>query len=70
MQLKETLNRLHRSPTEKMLGGVCGGIGETTGTPAWVWRAAFLFTVWVFGSGILLYVILWMVMPDYDPTQR
>jgi phage shock protein PspC (stress-responsive transcriptional regulator) len=43
MNLKQTLNSLHRSKYDRMLGGVCAGFGESAETPAWVWRAGFLY---------------------------
>jgi phage shock protein C len=69
MDFKQTLNHLHRCKTDAWVGGVCAGIGETTETPAWVWRAGFLFTVSFLGTGILLYLILWLVMPESDRSR-
>lgn len=66
MDFKDILKRLHRSSQGKMLGGVCAGIGETTDTPGWVWRALFLFTALSFGIGVIPYIVLWIVMP-LDP---
>ncbi len=63
MNLKETLNRLHRSKRDQVFGGVCGGVAETTDTPAWMWRAATLFLALWFGAGALVYLILWVTMP-------
>jgi phage shock protein C len=66
MDIKQTLRTLHRSRTDKLLGGVCAGFGEVTETPAWVWRAGFLFaSIWL-GSGVMLYVVLWITMPFAD----
>ena len=64
MTFKEALNRLHRSKTQKVFGGVCGGIAATTDTPPWVWRAGFLFALLWLGSGGLLYIVLWITMPE------
>ena len=64
MNVKETLNSLHRSKTDRILGGVCGGFAETTDTPAWIWRAGFLFVALVLGTGLVAYLILWVLMPD------
>jgi phage shock protein C len=63
MQIKQTFKRLGRSDTDQMIGGVCAGIGETTDTPPWLWRAAFLAALFFFGTGIPIYVILWLVLP-------
>jgi phage shock protein C len=63
MDVKQTLNRLTRSDTDRMIGGVCGGIAEATEIPAWVCRAAFVFLLLAFGTGVLLYLVLWFFMP-------
>jgi phage shock protein C len=63
MDIKQDLNRLGRSRTDKMIGGVCGGFAETTGTPAWVWRLGFVFVALWMGTGLLAYLILWIFMP-------
>jgi phage shock protein PspC (stress-responsive transcriptional regulator) len=63
MSFKQVLHRLHRSTSDAVFGGVCAGFAEATETPAWVWRAGFLFTTLFFGFGVGLYLILWLVMP-------
>lgn len=56
---------LRRSNTNRVLAGVCGGIGEYINVDPNIIRLAFaaiaLFGV---GSGVLLYVIAWLVMPE------
>ncbi|MBB6174747.1 phage shock protein PspC (stress-responsive transcriptional regulator) [Nocardiopsis mwathae] len=55
---------LRRSRDKRILTGVCGGIGEYVGVDANLVRLAFaVFTV-LGASGILLYVIAWLVMPE------
>lgn len=58
-----TLNRLHRSPTDRWFGGVCGGLGELTGIPAWSWRILFVLTAFLHGLGLLMYILLWIFVP-------
>ena len=36
------LNQLRRSSTDRCIGGVCGGLAETTGIPSWSWRILFV----------------------------
>ena len=57
------LNQLRRSQTDRVIGGVCGGLGRYTGMPAWVWRVLFCLAVVCFGFGILLYCLMWLFMP-------
>ncbi|MES2690050.1 MAG: PspC domain-containing protein [Bacteroidota bacterium] len=55
--------RLFRNEDEKMLGGVCAGAADYFGIDA-VWiRLAFLVALFFYGSGILLYIILWAIIP-------
>lgn len=55
--------RLFRDPDDKILGGVCSGIANYFDIdPIWI-RAAFAIALFVFGSGVLLYIVLWVIMP-------
>lgn len=55
--------RLHRSRTDQHLAGVCGGLGESLGIdPTWLRLGFVLFTL-AGGSGILLYLVLWFILP-------
>ena len=60
------INALRRSRDERWLGGVCGGIGRATGVATWIWRLLFALLAICGGTGILLYVLLWILMPE-DP---
>jgi phage shock protein C len=57
------LNQLRRSLSDRWLGGVCGGIGQVTGIPSWVWRLVFTFGIVFAGTGLALYVLLWILVP-------
>jgi phage shock protein C len=65
---------LRRSGTEKMAGGVCGGLAEYSGIDALLWRVGFVALTVLGGSGILIYLLLWVLMPmgelpaDYRPN--
>jgi len=63
MSDKNWLQNLTKSSSDKWLGGVCGGLGEHTPVPAWSWRFLFavLFLFW--GTGLVLYLLLWIFMP-------
>ena len=58
------LRRLTKSKTDVWLGGVCGGLGEHTALPSWVWRLLFLLLLCWYGLGALLYVFLWICLPE------
>ncbi|WP_106586401.1 PspC domain-containing protein [Murinocardiopsis flavida] len=55
---------LRRSKNQRILAGVCGGIGEFVGVDANLVRLAFGIFLLLGGSGILLYIIAWLVMPE------
>lgn len=59
----KTAKKLLRDPDDKYIGGVCSGLGYYFGISAkWV-RLLFVLLVIFGGSGILIYVILWLVIP-------
>ncbi|MEV2279406.1 PspC domain-containing protein [Nocardiopsis sp. NPDC049922] len=53
-----------RKGEDRVLAGVCTGLGQYTDTDPIVWRTAFALTVFAGGTGILLYVAAWMLMRD------
>ena len=57
------LHALRRSRTDRWLGGVCGGLAPATGLPAWLWRLIFLSLALCGGTGVMLYVLLWILVP-------
>ena len=62
------LHRLTLSSTDRVIGGVCGGLGAHTGLPSWAWRVIFCATVFYFGVGLLFYILLWIFIPREGPT--
>ncbi len=62
----ESVRNLRRSAKDKKIAGVCGGFGEHTPVPAWVWRALFLILLFVGGTGLIAYIVLWICMPAAD----
>lgn len=55
---------LYRSETDKMLGGVCGGIGNYLGIDSTFVRLFFALLFFGSGIGLLAYLVLWIVMPS------
>ncbi len=55
--------RLTRSANDKVIGGVCGGLGQYFGIDAVIVRLIFVALVFAGGMSILLYPILWLIMP-------
>ena len=62
--------RLYRDPERKMIGGVCSGLGAYFNLdPVWV-RIIFIFSILISGFGILVYLILWLVVPEARTTSE
>ena len=60
----DLLSGLRRSRLDRWLGGVCGGLARTYGLESWVWRLIFVLFVLTFGFGILIYLLLWVFVPE------
>lgn len=59
-----TGKKLYRDTDDKVVSGVCSGLGLYFGLePVWI-RAAFAISFFVFGTGALLYFILWGIIPE------
>lgn len=56
-------SRLYRSRSEKMIAGVCGGLGEYFDVDPVLIRLLFVVTALISGVGLLAYIILWIVVP-------
>lgn len=58
--------KLTRSRTDQMIGGVCGGLANYLGVDTTLVRLVFVLLVLGNGAGVLIYLILWMVIPRED----
>jgi len=56
--------KLYRSRKEKMLSGVAGGIAEYFDLDPTLVRILFIVTLFMGGSGVVAYIILWIVVPE------
>lgn len=64
------IKKLYRDKDGGMLGGVLAGLGHYFGIDK-VWLRVFLLIlVFVYGTGILAYIILWIVMPEAVTTSE
>jgi len=55
--------RLYRDPDDKILGGVCGGLGAYFGVDPVIFRLVFALLFFGAGTGVLLYLVLWIAVP-------
>ena len=56
--------KLRKSNTDRKIFGVCGGIAEYFGIDSTIVRLIWAVLAFFFGSGIILYYIFALVMPD------
>lgn len=55
---------LYRDKQRASIGGVCAGLADYFNVDITLVRALFLVALFGFGSGVLLYIILWIVIPE------
>ena len=60
---------LRRSRSDRILGGVCGGLAHYFDTDPLLIRLIFIVITLAQGAGILLYLVLWVVMPEEGVQQ-
>ncbi|HJO95928.1 MAG TPA: PspC domain-containing protein [Victivallales bacterium] len=63
MRNNNFLHNMKKSYRDKILFGVCGGLGEHTPIPSWVWRVIFIVSLFCGGIGIIIYILLALFMP-------
>jgi phage shock protein C len=60
----EEPRKLYRSRNQRMLAGVCGVLAEYFNVDATLIRVLFLVLAVVGGSGLVLYVVMWLIVAD------
>ena len=55
--------RLHRSQTDKIVAGVCGGLAEYLRIDSTIVRLFFLLLGLSGGIGVVIYLVLWVIIP-------
>lgn len=62
--------RLFRSRKDRVLAGVCGGLGEYFDIDPIIFRLLFVVLVIMGGSGVLLYILCWILIPEEASTAK
>jgi phage shock protein PspC (stress-responsive transcriptional regulator) len=60
--------RLLRSKSDSVIAGVCGGLGEYFDTDPIIFRILFVLAILFGGGGLLVYIILWIAVPEEKST--
>jgi phage shock protein C len=58
------VRKLYRSRTNRQLAGVCGGLAEHFNVDATLLRVLFVVLAVLGGSGIVIYVAMWIIVPQ------
>jgi phage shock protein C len=61
--------RLYRSSANRVIGGVCGGLGQYLGVDPMLVRLAFVVLALVNGLGVLLYFVMWLLVPGKSESE-
>ncbi len=59
--------KLYRNTSNQMIGGVCSGLSEYLDIDLVIVRLIFVLLLFFGGHGLLIYVILWVLMPIKPP---
>ena len=59
----DTTRKLYRSRTNRKLAGICGGLGQYFNVDATLLRVLFVLLAVLGGSGLILYLALWIIVP-------
>ncbi len=62
------MKKLYRSKQERKIAGVCGGLAEYFQMDPVILRIAFVLVAVLGGIGILVYFVMWMVVPENEGT--
>jgi phage shock protein C len=60
----EEPRKLYRSQSQRMIAGVCGGLAEYFNLDATLIRVLFLILAVFGGSGLVIYIVMWIIVPD------
>lgn len=58
------IKKMYRDPDNRVLGGVASGIAAYFGTDATIIRLLFVISMFLGGSGLIFYIILWIITPE------
>lgn len=62
---QQPVKRLYRSRNDRLLGGVCAGLADYFNIDPTIMRLLYILLCFVsLGSGVLIYVVLWVIVPE------
>ena len=63
-------HRMYRDTEHRIIGGVCAGMGAFWNIEPWLVRTIFIIITMMGGLGILVYLILYIVLPEAKTTAQ
>jgi phage shock protein PspC (stress-responsive transcriptional regulator) len=63
-------HRMYRDPDHRIIGGVCAGMGSYWNIEPWIVRIIFFILAMMGGLGVLIYLILYIVLPEAKTTAQ
>lgn len=69
-QDRPNFSGLHRSESNKVIAGVAGGLGEYFNIDPTIIRIIFILLTIFGGSGLIIYVVLWLIVPTKSQTVK
>ena len=67
---ESSTRKLYRDPDARILGGVCSGLAIYASIPLWLVRVLFVAFTFLGGFALLVYIILWIVVPEAKTTSQ
>lgn len=68
--MAENTKKLYRSRTDRMIAGICGGLGEMFSFDPTLVRLIFaLVAVFTLGTAVLVYLLGWIIIPEEPPAE-
>ncbi len=55
--------KLYRSSEDRMIGGVCGGLGKFFGMDPTIIRLLFVLSIFIGGGGLFVYIVALFIVP-------
>ncbi len=66
--MSKEVKKLYRSRKDKMIAGICGGIGEIYSLDPTMVRLVYaLITIFSAGTALLVYILGWIIIPEEKP---
>jgi phage shock protein C len=59
--------KLYRSRTNRQVAGVCGGLAERFNVDVTLMRVLFVVLAIFGGAGVVLYIAMWIIVPEQPP---